>query len=85
MVKAHYRGELIDGSVFDSSYERNEPLTTRVNQVIPGWSEALQLMKVGDRWQLVIPSNLAYGEAGAGGVIPPHATLIFEMELLSIE
>ena len=84
-VKAHYRGQLIDGTVFDSSYERNEPLVTRVDQVIPGWSEALQQMKVGSRWQLVIPSNLAYGESGAGGVIPPHATLVFEVELLSIE
>ena len=84
-VKAHYRGQLIDGTVFDSSYERNEPLVTRVDRVIPGWSEALQHMKVGSRWQLVIPSNLAYGETGAGGVIPPHATLVFEVELLSIE
>jgi len=84
-VKAHYRGQLIDGTVFDSSFERNEPLGTRVDQVIPGWSEALQLMKVGSRWQLVIPSNLAYGDSGAGGVIPPHSTLVFEVELLGIE
>jgi FKBP-type peptidyl-prolyl cis-trans isomerase FklB len=85
IVRAHYRGELIDGTVFDSSFDRNEPLETRVNGVIAGWSEALQLMKVGSRWKLVIPSNLAYGETGAEGVIPPHATLVFEMELLSIE
>lgn len=84
-VKAHYRGKLIDGTVFDSSFERNEPLVTPVNQVIPGWSEALQHMKVGSRWELVIPSDLAYGEAGAGGVIPPHSTLVFEVELLGIE
>lgn len=84
-VKAHYRGELIDGTVFDSSFERNEPLETRVDRVIPGWSEALQLMKVGSRWQVVIPSELGYGPSGAGGVIPPHATLVFEVELLDIE
>ena len=84
-VKAHYRGQLIDGTVFDSSYERNEPFDTPVNQVIPGWSEALQKMKVGDKWQLVIPSELGYGETGAGGLIAPHSTLIFEVELLGIE
>ena len=84
-VQAHYLGQLIDGTVFDSSFERNQPFATRVDQVIPGWSEALQMMKVGSRWQLVIPSNLAYGESGAGGVIPPHSTLIFEVELLGIE
>ena len=84
-VKTHYRGQLIDGTVFDSSYERNEPFVTVVKEVIPGWSEALQKMKVGDKWQLVIPSELGYGEAGAGGLIPPHATLVFEVELLGIE
>lgn len=84
-VKAHYRGKLIDGTVFDSSYERNEPFETQVNGVIDGWSEALQKMKVGDKWELVIPSELGYGETGAGGIIPPHSTLIFEVELLGID
>ena len=84
-VQTHYRGQLIDGTVFDSSYEGNKPFETRVDGVIPGWSEALQLMKVGSRWQIVVPSNLAYGESGMGGVIPPHATLVFELELLGIE
>ena len=84
-VKAHYSGRLIDGTVFDSSYERNEPFTTRLDQVIPGWTEALQNMQVGSKWLIVVPSELAYGPRGAGGVIPPHATLIFEMELLEIQ
>jgi FKBP-type peptidyl-prolyl cis-trans isomerase FklB len=84
-VKAHYSGKLIDGTVFDSSYERNQPFVTVVNEVIPGWSEALQKMKVGDKWQLVIPSELGYGETGAGGLIPPHSTLIFDVELLEVE
>lgn len=83
-VTVHYRGSLVDGSVFDSSYERGEPATFPVDGVIPGWVEALQLMKTGAKWELVIPSELAYGKRGAGGVIPPHATLIFEVELLSI-
>ena len=83
-VKTHYRGKLIDGNEFDSSYSRNEPATFPVNGVIRGWTEALQLMKVGDQWQLVIPSDLAYGPRGRPG-IPPHATLIFELELLGIE
>ncbi len=84
-VKTHYRGQLIDGTEFDSSYARNEPATFPVNQVIPGWTEALQKMQVGDKWQLFVPSNLAYGESGAGGVIPPNSALIFEVELISIE
>lgn len=83
-VRTHYEGKLVDGTVFDSSYERNEPAEFPVTGVIGGWTEALQLMKVGDKWQLYIPSNLAYGEAGAGGVIPPHATLIFDIELLDV-
>ena len=84
-VKAHYSGRLIDGTVFDSSYKRNEPFVTRLDQVIPGWTEALKNMEVGSKWEIVVPSELAYGPSGAGGVIPPHATLIFEMELLGIE
>ncbi|TWU29340.1 FKBP-type peptidyl-prolyl cis-trans isomerase [Bythopirellula polymerisocia] len=83
-VRTHYEGKLVDGTVFDSSYERNEPAEFPVTGVIAGWTEALQLMKVGDKWQLFIPSDLAYGEAGAGGVIPPHATLIFDIELLDV-
>jgi FKBP-type peptidyl-prolyl cis-trans isomerase len=84
-VKAHYKGQLIDGKVFDSSYDRGEPLVLGVTEVIPGWSEALQKMKVGDKWQLVIPSELGYGEQGFANVIPPHSTLVFEVELLGIE
>jgi FKBP-type peptidyl-prolyl cis-trans isomerase FklB len=83
-VTTHYRGKLLDGTEFDSSYSRNEPATFRVNQVIPGWTEALQLMKEGDKWQLFIPANLAYGENGAGNDIPPNATLIFDIELLKV-
>ncbi len=85
VVKTHYRGQLIDGTEFDSSYARNEPAVFPVEGVIPGWTEALQKMKVGDKWQLFVPSKLAYGERGAGGAVPPHATLIFEVELLGIE
>lgn len=85
MVRTHYRGQLIDGTVFDSSYERGEPAEFPVNGVIPGWTEALQKMKMGAKWQLFIPSELAYGEAGAGGAIPPNATLIFEIELLDVK
>jgi FKBP-type peptidyl-prolyl cis-trans isomerase len=83
-VKVNYKGTLLDGTEFDSSYKRNEPATFPVSGVIPGWTEALQLMKTGSKYEVVIPSNLAYGEAGAGGVIPPNATLVFEVELLSI-
>jgi FKBP-type peptidyl-prolyl cis-trans isomerase FklB len=84
-VRTHYKGTLIDGTVFDSSYDRGEPAEFPVGGVIKGWTEALQKMKVGDKWQLFIPSELAYGEAGAGGVIPPGATLIFEIELLDVK
>lgn len=84
-VKTHYRGTLIDGTEFDSSYKRNEPASFPVNGVIPGWTEALQLMPVGSKWQLVIPSNLAYGEQGAGADIPPNSVLVFEIELLEVK
>lgn len=83
-VVVHYRGTLVDGSVFDSSYDRGEPATFGVGQVIPGWTEALQLMKPGDKWLLHIPQNLAYGGQGAGAKIPPYADLIFQVELLQI-
>ena len=83
-VTVNYRGTLIDGTEFDSSYSRNKPATFGVGQVIPGWTEALQLMKEGDKWELVIPSKLAYGERGAGAKIPPNSTLIFEVELISV-
>jgi len=83
-VVCNYRGTLINGTEFDSSYKRGQPATFGVGQVIKGWTEALQLMPVGSKWQLVIPSNLAYGERGAGADIGPDATLIFEVELLSI-
>ncbi len=85
MVTVHYRGTLIDGKEFDSSYTRGQPVTFPVKGVIPGFSEALQLMKVGSKWQLFIPSNLAYGERGAGEEIGPNATLIFDIELISIK
>ena len=83
-VTTHYHGTLIDGTVFDSSYKRGEPATFPVNGVIMGWQEALQLMKVGAKWKLFVPYNLAYGEQGAGGAIKPFSTLIFDVELLSI-
>jgi len=83
-VTTHYRGTLINGTEFDSSYSRNEPVSFPVKGVIPGWTEALQLMETGSKWQLFIPSDLAYGPKGAGGVIGPNETLIFEVELLSI-
>jgi FKBP-type peptidyl-prolyl cis-trans isomerase FklB len=84
-VTVHYRGTLTDGTEFDSSYSRKEPATFQVKGVIAGWTEILQLMPVGSTYQVVIPSNLAYGERGAGGKIGPNATLIFEVELLSIK
>jgi FKBP-type peptidyl-prolyl cis-trans isomerase FklB len=85
-VTAHYRGTLIDGTEFDSSYKRGQPATFPVSGgMIPGWTEALQLMEEGAKWQLFIPSNLAYGEKGAGRDIGPNATLIFEIELVSIQ
>lgn len=83
-VKCHYHGQLIDGSVFDSSVERGEPAVFGVTQVIKGWVEALQLMTVGSKWRLFIPSELAYGAQGAGQAIKPHSTLIFNVELLEI-
>ena len=83
-VTVHYHGTLVDGTVFDSSIERGQPATFPVNGVIPGWVEALQLMNVGSKYKLYIPSDLAYGERGAGGSIGPNETLIFEVELLSI-
>ncbi|MCK4401796.1 FKBP-type peptidyl-prolyl cis-trans isomerase [bacterium] len=85
LVKVHYKGTLIDGTEFDSSYKRGDPVTFPVNQVIPGWTEALQLMTVGSKYKLFIPSDIAYGERAAGPQIGPNATLIFEVELLSIE
>ncbi|MEA2091406.1 MAG: FKBP-type peptidyl-prolyl cis-trans isomerase [Campylobacterota bacterium] len=84
-VVTHYHGTLINGTVFDSSYNRGEAVSFPVNAVIKGWTEALQKMKVGDKWQLVIPSNLAYGEQGAPPSIGPSATLIFDVELLEIQ
>ncbi len=83
-VKVHYHGSLLDGTVFDSSVNRGEPATFGVTQVISGWVEALQLMPVGSKWRLFIPSELAYGAQGAGQSIVPHSTLIFEVELLEI-
>jgi len=83
-VKTHYHGTLIDGTVFDSSYDRGEPAEFPVNGVIAGWTEALQLMPVGSKWKLTIPYGLAYGEQGAGGSIGPCETLIFDIELLEI-
>ncbi len=83
-VKCHYHGTLINGTVFDSSVQRGEPAVFGVSQVIPGWVEALQLMETGSKWRLFIPSNLAYGEHGAGEAIEPNSTLIFDVELLDI-
>ena len=83
-VTVNYRGTLIDGTEFDSSYKRGQPETLGVGQVIKGWTEALELMPVGSKWQLVIPPDLAYGPNGAGGVIGPNSTLVFDIELLSI-
>ena len=83
-VQCHYHGTLINGEVFDSSIERGEPAVFGVSQVIPGWVEALQLMPEGSKWRLFIPSDLAYGENGAGGKIAPNSTLIFDVELLKV-
>ena len=83
-VRCHYEGTLIDGTLFDSSIQRGEPAVFGVNQVIPGWVEALQLMSEGAKWKLYIPSDLAYGARGAGEMIPPHSTLVFEVELLEV-
>lgn len=83
-VRVNYRGTLLDGTEFDSSYSRGTPAEFPVNGVIPGWTEALQLMKEGSKWKLFIPANLAYGEQGAGGVIGPNAVLVFEVELMKV-
>ena len=84
-VKVHYQGTLIDGTIFDSSIQRGQPITFPVTGVIPGWVEALQLMKVGDKWQLFIPAKLAYGDQSPSPAIPPNSVLIFEVELIDIE
>jgi len=84
-VTVNYKGTLIDGTEFDSSYKRGQPATFQVNGVIKGWTEALQLMKEGSKWQLFIPPELGYGERGAGSQIPPNSTLIFEVELISVQ
>jgi len=83
-VRVHYTGTFIDGTVFDSSIERNEPIVFAVNQVIPGWTEALQLMNPGAKWMLFVPPALAYGEKGAGGVIGPNQALVFEVQLIEV-
>jgi FKBP-type peptidyl-prolyl cis-trans isomerase len=83
-VTVNYRGTLTDGTEFDSSYKRGQPAVFPVNRVIPGWTEALQLMKEGDKWKLTIPPQLAYGERGAGKLIPPNSTLVFEVELIKV-
>ena len=83
-VRCHYEGTLIDGTVFDSSYQRNEPAVFVLNQVITGWTEGVQLMSEGAKYRFYIPYRLAYGESGAGGMIPPFATLIFDVELIEV-
>ncbi|MDO4497331.1 MAG: FKBP-type peptidyl-prolyl cis-trans isomerase [Bacteroidales bacterium] len=83
-VRCHYEGTLIDGTIFDSSYKRNEPCDFGLNQVIKGWTEGVQLMKEGAKYRFYIPFNLAYGERGAGGSIPPYAALIFDVELIEV-
>ncbi len=85
MVVTHYHGTLADGTVFDSSVARGEPATFGVHQVIPAWTEALQMMMVGSKWRIACPPQLAYGERGAGGVIGPNAALVFEIQLLDIK
>ncbi len=84
-VKVHYKGTFINGKEFDSSYKRGEPVTFQLKNMIPGWIEALQMMKAGSKWQIFIPSALAYGEQGAGDIIEPNSLLIFEVELLEVE
>lgn len=84
-VRVNYEGKLLDGKVFDSSLRSGQPASFQVNAVIPGWTEALQLMHVGDKWRLFVPSELAYGANGAGNVIAPHSVLVFEVELLGIQ
>jgi len=85
VVSVHYRGTLTNGLEFDSSYKRNQPASFPVNGVIQGWTEALQLMKEGDKWELIIPPDLGYGSKGAGNIIPPDSTLFFEVELIEIK
>ena len=85
VVTVHYKGKLTNGLEFDSSYQRNQPASFPVNGVIRGWTEALQLMKEGDKWELIIPPDLGYGSKGAGNIIPADSTLIFEVELLEIK
>jgi FKBP-type peptidyl-prolyl cis-trans isomerase FklB len=85
MVVTHYHGTLVDGTVFDSSVKRGQPAMFGVHQVIPAWTEALQLMTVGSKWRIACPPDLAYGARGAGGVIGPNATLVFEIHLLDIK
>ena len=81
----HYEGKLVSGKVFDSSYARGSPIDFAPNQVIKGWTEALQLMREGDKWEVTLPSNIAYGARGAPGAIPPHSTLVFVMELIKVK
>ena len=84
-VLVHYKGMLLNGTEFDSSYKRNEPISFPLNQVIPGWTEGVQLMKEGGKYRFFIPSNLAYGSRGAGGAIGPDETLVFDVELLKVQ